>query len=201
MPSDTPRLATADLRTRVLDVARGIIATGGLAAMTIARLSTESGMSNGSMYHHFGSRGAIIGELCLEAFVACLQPVSAELDDRPAAVAVPAMAAAYVGWCCGDRARATLLYEGIAEVEHPARLLAAKCEAFAPVATWFEQRVRAGEVRAVTPDEIDPIVMAPAHECVRRDLLSDGAWSAASMAPAIGRAVWRIVQPGAGAHA
>ena len=200
MPSDTPRPATADLRTRVLDVARGIISAGGLAALTVARLSTESGTSNGSLYHHFGSRGAIIGELCLEAFVAGLGPVAAELDDRPAAVAVPAMAAAYVGWCCGDRARATLLYEGIAQVEHPARLLAAKREAFTPVATWFEQRVRAGEVRAVAPEELDPIVMAPAHECVRRDLLSDGAWSAAAMAPAIGRAVWGIVQPGAGGH-
>jgi AcrR family transcriptional regulator len=179
----------------VLAAARGLIGTEGLAAMTIARLSARSGMSNGSLYHHFGSRGGIIRELYLEAFAACLWPITAELDERAAAVAVPAMARAYVQWCAADRARARILYEGISQVGDPLGLVAAKADLSECVVNWFAARAGTGELRSFEPWELDPIVMAPAHECVRRHLISGGQWDVIQATPSIGRAVWNIVRP------
>lgn len=183
------------LRAQVLDTARGLVGAEGLGALTVARLSAEAGVANGSLYHHFGSRGGIVAELCLEAFTACLRPISAELDDRPAVVAVPAMAEAYVRWCVADRGRATLLYEGIGQVDDPQRLVATKAAAFGHVVGWMAGRAAVGEVRPVEAWELDPIVLAPAHECVRRHLLSGGRWDAVTVTPQIGRAVWGILRP------
>lgn len=195
MAGDTLSVRTRELRRRVLRTARHVVGADGLGALTVARLSGESGVSNGSLYHHFGSRGGIVGALCVEAFDTGVRPILGELDDRPAADAVPAAASAYVRWCCADRARATLLYEGMAQVDDPGGVAASKADVLAPVAAWFARRARAGDVRPVASWELDPIVMAPAHECVRRDLLSGGGWSAADAVPAIGRAVWAIVRP------
>lgn len=195
MTSDTPSARSQALRRRVLRAALDVVRSDGLAALTIAELTARSGVSNGSLYHHFGSRGGIVGALYAEVFAAGIATIVAELDERPAAVAVPAAAAAYVRWCCADRARATLLYEGIAQVDDGAGLAAAKGEVFAPVVAWFAGRADAGEVRTIDGWQLDPIVMAPAHECIRRDLLSDGAWSAGAVADAIGRAVWALARP------
>jgi AcrR family transcriptional regulator len=192
-PGATRRPTTAS-SAQVLAAARHLIGTEGLPAMTIARLSAESGMSNGSIYHHFGSRGGIIRELYLEAFAAALRPITDELDDRAAAIAVPAMARAYVLWCAGDRARARILYEGIAQVDDPLGLVAAKARLSDDVVAWFAARARDGELRSTEPWELDPIVMAPAHECVRRHLISGGQWNVVEAAPNIGRAVWGIVR-------
>lgn len=195
MAVETPTTGTQHVRQRALRVARRVVGSDGLGALTIARLAEDSGVSNGSLYHHFGSRGGIVRALCVEAFRSGLRSITDELDDRPAAIAIPDAAAAYVRWCCGDRARATLLYEGISQVDDPERLAASKAEDFAPVAAWFACRADDGEVRAVEAWELDPIVMAPAHECVRRDLLSGGAFSAAAAVPAIAQAVWATVKP------
>lgn len=195
MTSDTPTAESQALHDRVLRAALEVIRTDGLAALTIAELTARSGVSNGSLYHHFGSRGGIVRALYADVFAGGIDAITDELDERPAAVAVPAAASAYVRWCCADRARATLLYEGITQVDDRAGLAAAKDQVFAPVVAWFTAQADAGEVRPIADWQLDPIMMAPAHECIRRDLLSGGAWSAGDVADEIGQAVWALARP------
>lgn len=49
-----------DSADRVLDAVLRILATDGLGALTTARLACESGVSNGSIYHRFGSRRSLV---------------------------------------------------------------------------------------------------------------------------------------------
>ncbi|MFD2740617.1 TetR/AcrR family transcriptional regulator [Sulfitobacter aestuarii] len=69
---------------RVLDAARRLIAKGGFDAAQLSQVSRESGVSTGSLYHHFGSKEGIFTRL-IEEFadqaVADLQALDlAELD-------------------------------------------------------------------------------------------------------------------------
>lgn len=49
-----------DSADRVLDAVLALLATEGLGALTTARVARESGVSNGSIYHRFGSRRALL---------------------------------------------------------------------------------------------------------------------------------------------
>lgn len=48
---------------RVLDASRDLIAEGGFDAVQLAAVSKKSGVSTGSLYHHFGSKAGIITQL------------------------------------------------------------------------------------------------------------------------------------------
>ena len=45
---------------RVLDASHGLMAQGGFDAVQLAEVSAKSGVSTGSLYHHFGSKNGLI---------------------------------------------------------------------------------------------------------------------------------------------
>ncbi|TDD55991.1 helix-turn-helix domain-containing protein [Saccharopolyspora elongata] len=75
-----PRPRTHDL-DRLLDTAERLIAEGGPERLTIRRLATESGMSNGAIYHAFGSLATLRGRLWLRAATEFLELQKELVDD------------------------------------------------------------------------------------------------------------------------
>jgi AcrR family transcriptional regulator len=61
-----PRPRTHDLG-RVLDVAEELAVTAGPAAVTIRALSEATSVSNGALYHAFGTRAGLLGRAWLRA--------------------------------------------------------------------------------------------------------------------------------------
>jgi AcrR family transcriptional regulator len=59
-----PRVYKPD---RVLDAVESLAATSGPAAVTIRAISAAVGVSNGALYHTFGSRSALMGRVWLRA--------------------------------------------------------------------------------------------------------------------------------------
>ncbi|MEO3785485.1 helix-turn-helix domain-containing protein [Actinocorallia sp. B10E7] len=59
-----PRMHDLD---RILDVAEELVAEDGLERFTIRRLAAASGVSNGALYHAFGSVTALLGRTWLRA--------------------------------------------------------------------------------------------------------------------------------------
>lgn len=57
--------AASTTRERVLDAARGLFFAQGVEHSTIAEICRLSGVSNGSVFHHFGSKEAIALEIFL----------------------------------------------------------------------------------------------------------------------------------------
>ncbi|MFD1150000.1 TetR/AcrR family transcriptional regulator [Saccharothrix hoggarensis] len=172
----------------VLDAALALVDERGLDGVTITALTARSGVSNGSVYHHFGSRAGLFAVLYGESFAHCVAAMVPALDAGDAEAAVRALVARYLDWVVEHPGRARFLY-GAPLTADPA----AKAEAFAPVARWFAERMAAGELRALPLWALDPVVLGPAHECARRHLL--GGFDLADAADFVADAVWAAVAP------
>jgi AcrR family transcriptional regulator len=172
----------------VLDAARSLVDEGGLDALTISALTARSGVSNGSVYHHFGSRAGLFAVLYQESFADCVAAMTPALDVGDVEKAVRGMVARYLEWVAAHPGRARFLYAApmIADPVGKARV-------FAPVAHWFGARMAAGDVREIPLWALDPVVMGPAHECARRYLT--GGLDLAEAADLVGDAVWAVVAP------
>lgn len=60
--------ARASARTRILDVAVGLIAREGLDEVRIARIAVEAGVSAALLHYHFASRDALLAEALDRAY-------------------------------------------------------------------------------------------------------------------------------------
>jgi AcrR family transcriptional regulator len=80
-----PRVYDPD---RVLDAAESLAVTSGPAAVTIRAISAAIGVSNGAVYHTFGSRAGLLGRAWLRAGHRFLE-AQAELIDQALSASGP----------------------------------------------------------------------------------------------------------------
>ncbi|CAM3333755.1 TetR family transcriptional regulator [Mycobacterium intermedium] len=73
-----PRVYDTD---RVLDAAESLAVTSGPAAVTIRAISAAVGVSNGAVYHTFGSRAGLLGRVWLRAGRRFLDAQTALVDQ------------------------------------------------------------------------------------------------------------------------
>jgi hypothetical protein len=114
------------------------------------------------------------------------------LDDRDAESCTRDFVDRYITWVEQNPDRATLLYQAPLVVDLT-DVQEAKLQAFAPVVSWIASR--AGEVREIVADVLDPVVFGPVHETVRRWLADDRSRPLTALSETLGEAVWRIAQP------
>jgi AcrR family transcriptional regulator len=98
-------------RDAMLDAAEELAVEGGVKAVTIRAVSDRAGISNGAIYHAFGSRGGLVGRAWVRAarrFLA-LQRQSVDAEDDPIrAVIAAADAPAVFSAQCPTSARLVL---------------------------------------------------------------------------------------------
>lgn len=75
-----PRVYDPD---HVLDAVEALAVTSGLTAVTIRAISAATGISNGAVYHTFGSRAGLIGQAWLRAGHRFLTVQSTSADGAP----------------------------------------------------------------------------------------------------------------------
>ena len=68
---------------RVLDAAESLAVASGPAAVTIRAISAATGVSNGALYHTFGSRAGLLGRALLRAGQRFLEAQTALVDQAP----------------------------------------------------------------------------------------------------------------------
>lgn len=79
-------------RDAMLDAAEELAVVGGVKAVTIRAVSDRAGISNGAIYHAFGSRGGLVGRAWVRAarrFLA-LQQRAVDAEDQPLRAVVAA---------------------------------------------------------------------------------------------------------------
>jgi AcrR family transcriptional regulator len=84
-------------RDAMLDAAEQLAVAGGVKAVTIRAVSERAGISNGAIYHAFGSRGGLVGRAWVRAarrFLALQQQVVDAADEPIRAVIAAADAPA-----------------------------------------------------------------------------------------------------------
>jgi AcrR family transcriptional regulator len=96
----------------ILDVAESLVAASGPAAVTIRAVSDAVGVSNGALYHEFGSRSGLLTRAWLRA-AHRLQTVLRELVDAsgPGTAAIAAAAEASVMLAARHPSSAALLLQ------------------------------------------------------------------------------------------
>jgi AcrR family transcriptional regulator len=186
-----------DARTAVLDAAAELFDARAYDAVSIGDLTAASGVSNGSIYHHFSSKDGVLAALVVDALTdyqrALLATLGAHAGD--ARGGVRAGVALHLRWF-EDNARAARLIvayrNAVAAGAGREALRAANRTFLRGVRQWLTVHQAAGTIPEADVNVIHAVVFAPAQELaslwlagrVKRpptaaaDTLGDAAWAA-----------------------
>jgi AcrR family transcriptional regulator len=183
-----------DLRRILLDTSAELIATEGLAALSMREVARRAGVSHQAPYHHFGDREAILAALCdegfrglVEAFERAVQGVDGA-EDRLAATGD-----AYLRWALGHPAHYRVMFrpELVALERFPDTQEVAR-RAWQVFADRVAELVEAGRLRADQAEAAALLVWSSVHGLAT--LLLDGPPPARSADPvALGRSALHVL--------
>jgi AcrR family transcriptional regulator len=185
-------------RAAILDAAERLFDERGYAGVSIADLTAASGASNGSIYHHFGSKDGVLTAIVVGALGGYQDGLLSRLDEHAADArgGVLAAVAHELAW-----------FEGHAR---PARLVIAHRETVAatPVGRTALREINRPFVRgvrawlaaqpaipaAVDVDLMHALALAPARQIASLWLAKRISARPSSYAPALGAAAWAALQ-------
>jgi AcrR family transcriptional regulator len=190
-----------DARAALLDAAARLFDTRGFAAVSIADLTAASGVSNGSIYHHFGAKEGVLAALVVDALAGYQDGLVAALDAHPGdpAAAVRGAVAFELAWFEAHPRAARLV---IAHRDQVAAS-AAGGDRLRAINRPFTRRVRAwlarGHDTGAIPRDVDltllhALVFAPARELGSLWLAGRVKGRPSARAAALGDAAWAGLQ-------
>lgn len=187
--------ATARLRADVLAAALDCFYDKGVEAAAVAEIGRRSGVSIGSLYHHFDSKNGIAEVLYLQGLGALNAGLATRLDRcRSARTAVRSVVLYYAEWVTENRKLASFLYAGDVVFSASARAerQAMYRRHIRGVFERFAGYVERGEMRRLPLETYVPLISGPIQEFTARwlagetrqspdavkNLFADAAWSA-----------------------
>ncbi|MFD9907343.1 TetR/AcrR family transcriptional regulator [Streptomyces sp. NPDC059063] len=188
--------ATVDL---LLDSALQVYAESGQQGFTVNAVTAASGVSFGSLYHHFGSFDGLAAALYLRCVDRLCDPVVAAVTRcRTARTGIRAFVTAYLDFTREHRDEALFLhgsaYSGYLTA-HARQVMAVKETKFAPIAAWMQPRVAAGEVVPLPAHLIEVLVLGPVAETAHRWLSSTYEVDLDEAARVLPDRIWRSLRP------
>lgn len=101
-------------RQSILDAALQAFNHVGYEGTTVAAICQASGVSNGSFFHHFGSKEGVAGALFLEALGNYHAALTQDLPACPGAPeGIVCLIAAHMRWVVAHRAEARFMFEQV----------------------------------------------------------------------------------------
>ncbi|SEG92587.1 DNA-binding transcriptional regulator, AcrR family [Thermomonospora echinospora] len=187
--------ATVD---RVLTAALDLYAAQGPDALTMTALIAETGVSSGSLYHHFGSVDGLAAALYARCMADLLDAIADALEDaRTARAGVQALVRAYLGFVRDNPPAAHFIhassYAGFLPA-HAARIAEAKAPRMARIAAWLRPHVAAGRIVDLPEPLLEMLVIGPVAETARRRLAGDPGIDLAQAARLLPERIWRAVR-------
>ena len=186
-----------DARAAVLDAAAELFDARGFAAVSIADLTASSGVSNGSIYHHFGAKDGVLAALVVDALGGyqdgLLEVFARAGDDARGGIA--GAVAFELGWFEEHPRAARLVLahrDAVAASDAGREPLRALNRAFLRrVRAWLD---RHDATRGVDVALVHAIAFAPAREVGSLWLARRVRARPSSFAPALGAAAWAGLQ-------
>lgn len=161
--------ATADL---LLDTALRVYAESGEQGLSVAAITRASGVSLGSLYHHFGSLDGLVAALTVRWVGRLLEvQVEAVSRTRTARSGIRALVRAYLDFIEENPDAARLVHSSLANrlTMTQGRQLRDTQEArLSPLAAWLQPRIEAGEIAPLPPALIESLMMGPVVAVARR---------------------------------
>ena len=157
---------------RLLDAALTVHAEGGQDGFTVQAVVAESGVSLGSLYHHFGSFDGLAAALYARCMAELLDTIVAALTRaRTARGGVRAVVTAYLGFTADEPARARFIhasaYAGYLPA-HAEKIAAVKAPRLARMGAWLAPHVAAGAIVALPDPLTEMLLIGPVAEVSRR---------------------------------
>ncbi|HEX2316117.1 MAG TPA: TetR/AcrR family transcriptional regulator [Thermomonospora sp.] len=185
---------------RVLSAALDLYADRGHEGLTMTALIAETGVSSGSLYHHFGSVDGLAAALYGRCMAALLDTLVAALEEqRTAREGLHAFVRAYLDFTRDERPSAHFVhasaYAGFLPA-HAGRIAALKGPRMARIDAWLRPHVQAGRVADLPGPLLEMLVIGPVAETSRRWLAGDPAVDLAEAARLLPDRVWAAVRAG-----
>ncbi|MCT7350810.1 TetR/AcrR family transcriptional regulator [Streptomyces sp. 15-116A] len=161
--------ATVEL---LLDAALRVYAEEGEQGLTVHAVTKASGVSLGSLYHHFGSLDGLLNALLMRWLGRLLGEMLAALEPaRTARTGIRALVRAYVGFVQEHRAVGMLLHSSRADrlTMTQAQMLRDAQEArLTPLSAWLRTHVERGEVAPLPEPVLESLILGPVIGASRR---------------------------------
>ncbi|MBI2771154.1 MAG: TetR/AcrR family transcriptional regulator [Burkholderiales bacterium] len=152
-------------RVKLLEAAGQVFLEHGFSAASMDMVRQQAGVSNGSLYHHYPTKAlladALYAHTLRDFHAALLVPTTGRASAQSG---VKGMIRNYVRWVEQHPTRARLLHQlrRSGDAGGGAEMDAANADAFGALAVWIEEKVAAGEMRAMPFAVWMALVFAPA---------------------------------------
>ena len=191
-------LAT-DIKSRILTAAMKAFLDGGFE-VPISRIRTDAGLSNGSFFHLFKTRyalvQAVVGEILAERQTARMMAFTA--PGAAGEAAVTGAVTAFLRWCETEAGHARLLLilpAGVPDPDHAAAGGAASPrEEIEILEAWAGPLIARGEIRPLSGGRLHALIFGPAELAVRQWLQGASAENPLSLAQDLGEAAWVAIK-------
>jgi AcrR family transcriptional regulator len=163
----------------------------------VADICRESGCSVGSLYHHFGNKEGVAGELFIHAIDLLNQDLLARLlRCRSVASGVRMVVTQYSDWVSAHPDYARFLHSGEVEFTPAAktRLREIYRTHITEVFLWFQPYVAAGQMRALPPETYVPLISGPIRDYTRQWLSGRVQKAPAAVKVVFADAAWNAVR-------
>ncbi len=188
----------AETQRVIIQAALSCFSERGFAQTTMADIRRTADVSNGSLYHHFGSKDALAAAVYLQGIIDYQQGVLAALEEETGARAgVEAMVRHHLRWVSRQREWAIYLTRMrhaafIDEVETP---MAEQNRQFMErVVKWFAPHVSSSAIRRVPFDLLIPLLIGPTQEFTRLHLEGKTRTGIGAAAEELARAAWMTLR-------
>ncbi|WP_081235977.1 TetR/AcrR family transcriptional regulator [Streptomyces viridosporus] len=182
----------------LLDAALRVYGESGEQGLTVNAVTRASGVSLGSLYHHFGSIDGLVDALLMRWLERLLDETAAALRGADTArEGIGALVRAYLAFVREHRDAALLLHSSRADrvgMERAKELRDTQEARVSAFARWLEPRIAAGELAPLPPSLLESLVLGPVIGASRRwltigdidldeaaRLLPDRIWRSVSM--------------------
>ncbi|MFG2498633.1 TetR/AcrR family transcriptional regulator [Streptomyces sp. NPDC048441] len=157
---------------RLLDAALQVYADSGEQGVTVSALTKASGVSLGSLYHHFGSVDGLMNALLLRWLGRLLAELAAAVErSRTARTGIRALVRTYLAFIQEHPDAARLLHSSYADrlgMAQAKQLRDAQEARLSPMADWMRQHVESGEISPLSTPLIEALVLGPVVATARR---------------------------------
>ncbi|MFI9047106.1 TetR/AcrR family transcriptional regulator [Streptomyces sp. NPDC053427] len=161
--------ATVDL---LLDAALRVFAAEGEQGITVGAVTRASGVSLGSLYHHFGSIDNLVGALTHRWLSRLLGELASSLHGaRTARTGIRALVRTYLTFIQEHRDAALLLHSSLADrygMAQGKELRDAQEARLSAFAQWVQPRVESGELAPLPLPLIESLALGPVVGVARR---------------------------------
>ncbi|MFM9370586.1 TetR/AcrR family transcriptional regulator [Streptomyces sp. Da 82-17] len=183
---------------QVLDAALRIYSSSGEAGLTVEAVTRTSGVSSGSVYHHFGSMHGVVIALA-ERWLGRLlgELVTALTQAEDARAGVERVVHAYLGFVRTHPDAARLLHSTTVDrygMENIEKVRDAQEARLSPIAEWVQSYVTGGQLAPLPEQLIESLVLGPVVAVARR-WISVGDVDLDAAVAALPDRIWRSVSP------